>query len=233
MKKILIIYLVFIQIVAIGAEGKDVLEKIRANYIDLKSCSADMHFAIFRGFESTNPVEEYSGFFCRNEVNSYRKIADAEFFNFTSDGIYLQLDHDARSMYLSSSVNETMFEADLEKSLKMCGNIIVTKEQGKLAISLILSKTHDMPYNRLDLLVTEDYWIESVTMYYAAKANFSKDFNRPEMDEVKMQISYLNFKKAWSDENGKLSAANYLNLAGKKYEPTSLYKNYSIVDLRK
>ncbi|MBI3133515.1 MAG: hypothetical protein HYZ14_02460 [Bacteroidetes bacterium] len=227
------IFLVISRTLVFGSEGKEVLHAIRANYENLKSFQSDMSYAIYRGFESATPVEEYSGYFCSSEKGSYRRIHQSEFFNFSAEGIFLQVDHRDQSMYLANAVNENLFEADLEKSLKICSNIIVSHTGNSLVVSLILGKMHDLPYNRIDLDVSEDFWIQRITLFYAAKANFSKNYNQPDMDQVRMEIAYLNFNKSWKDSEGKLDAANYLSFINESYEPSKLYKNYSIVDLRK
>lgn len=233
MKAILFLFIGLFSGATFAVDGKDVLKKIRKNYEDLTTCSADLRYAIYRGFDSSEPVETYDGYLCRNGKDSYRKIHNAEYLNLYSSGIHLQLDHRDKSMYLANAVDETLFEADLEKSLKRCGNIVTQTTSDGLSISLILNKTHDLPYNRIDIRVSENFYINAITLYYAAKANFSTNYHQPDMDAVKMEIRYVNFETKWEDTDGKLNASRYLNLTNTVYEPTALYQNYSIVDLRK
>lgn len=233
MKKAILFVGVLVHTLCFAKEGSEVLEQIRSNYSNLESFESEMNYAIYRGFESTEPVETYTGFFGRKGGDSYRRIHESEFYNFSNKGVFLQVDHRYQSMYLANAINETMFEADLEKTLKVCGNITVAHQGTQMILSLVMSKTHDLPYNRIDLKLSSDYWIESLTLFYAAKANFSKKYNQPEMDNVRMEISYSNFKKSWSDAENVLNSTNYLNLVNEHYEPAELYKNYSIVDLRK
>jgi hypothetical protein len=219
--------------------AKDMLRKIKSNYEQMTACESEMEYKIYRGFESTEPVEEYTGYFSREGENSFRRIHHSDFINLPAEGLHIHADHRSRTLTLANPVIEKMFETDLEASLKYCGHIATVTSGDNLLLALYINKKNDLPYTRIDLEVDEDFFLRSITLYYAAEVNFSKDFFNPQMDRAKMKIAYVGFKTSWKDDEKKLALNTYLSTGaddGQDHDgiliPSDLYKSYRVIDLR-
>jgi len=228
--KYLIYIFIFISLSSFGQSYKDVVNRINKNYSNLSALQLQLTYRLYKGYTDTKIVHEYTGVYEKNGLKTYRKISDAEFINFKDYA--LKINHKEKVIVVSKSVSLTAFDVDLEQTLSVCKDIkIVKKTNNSTEIILILKNMNDIPYSQVRFVVDKNFWINSMTFYYAGQSNFGTFFEQ-DLDFAKLEVIYSKLNKATPRLNT-IELQDYIRITNDVITPAVKYASYEIINLRK
>lgn len=229
MKFKLIILFLSIQIVSFATTGKTYLELIKQNYEKLNFFEMDMQYQLFKGHNGIEVKKDYHGVYIKEDNRIYRRIENTEFINFKKTSV--KINHDEKMMELSTSYPIKALDVDLENTLKYCKEIkLKTIGKNRMEVIMVLKDMHPFPFSQLSIEIDKKYWINKITIYYAAKTNFGTYF-KPDMAYPKMEVTYGKIKKSDSGLE-KLELNSYFDKKKGQLEPGTKYLGYRIIDAR-
>lgn len=226
----IVIYFLLISAQSFAISGKEFLKNIRSNYEDLKSLELSINYKLYQGYLSDKVVEEYNSEYMRSESGSYRKIGDTEIISTNSQ--QLMIDHESNVMYLTKSQRDNPLNIDIKETLKFCKDIIVKDNGDTKELRLLIKDGTDLPYAQVKVDVDKRFWISSITFYYAIQVDFSDSYYTKEMDNPRLEVSYVKLKKRWNDREDLLSLDRFIKKSNSQFKTTSLYSSYQLLDLR-
>lgn len=215
-------------------DAKTYLDRINANYLNLTAMELTLDYQLFRGHKGTEVLDSYANVMHLTPTGSHRKVYTDEVV--TSDSLMLVLDHEFKTMQLSTYTPASIAFVDekLKNNLTNCEDIIVReKDNGLRTIQLTFKEKSTVPYSLVRVTIDKDYWIKHITFYYATQLDFSQNTFNPDYDFPRLEVTYTALKKNWKDKKGITSLTNYIALTDGVYRPTALYKDYKLIDIRR
>lgn len=221
----------------IKPSSREMLEKIRANYLDMESLAVTMEYELFKGYVGDSVAETYSSEYKRIGESSFRRIKNTEFIS--NSEVSLKINHDQKIVVLSKPVVASMFDYDIESMLDLCKNVVSTQEGSDTRISLSLKEMTDVPLARFDLIINKHFFIKKLIFYYSMKLDFSNSYFKQDYAFPRLEVEYKDLRNKWEDKTKLLETENYLNTVpngidgtGKHFELNSQLKGYELIDLR-
>jgi len=145
----------------------------------------------------------------------------------------LTLNHEDKKITVSNPEVINPIDFDYKKTLNLCRDIVVEENSNKsFSLQMILKSGTDIEYSVVELKVNKDYWIQQITFFYVVKMNFSNSYFTPELDDVRLVITYSDLNKKWKDKEGLANTKEYVNVSFNKITPAPRLTGYSIYDYR-
>ncbi|MCH2233784.1 MAG: hypothetical protein MK078_05980 [Crocinitomicaceae bacterium] len=217
---------------AVALSAKKVLEQVQENYANLNAFEADLTYQLFRGHDSEKVIESFNSLHCKNESGEYRKVSNTEFITVSSLGVSVQVNHNDRLILLSNPTNSDLVDASLKSSLSYCNDTYAVETKEGTDVTLLFNKMVQLPFSKVVVSLTKDNWISSLTLCYSSEQNFSKDFYHQDYDQVKMKITYDDFKTKYKDKESLIDVSKYLTIVDGNFQTTTLYQDYKLLDYR-
>ena len=213
-----------------AGDDKDFIKNLRENYDNLKSCEMQFTYKLFKGYGGKEVKEEYNSTFYKNEDGSYRTISDNIFIS--NSELNIKINNDFKEITLSDSKKLSPADFDIEDVLKFCQDTRILQKGNSKTLVIIFDKKANVEFNRIDIEVNEDYWMNKMVMYYNSPMNFANSHFKKDMAFPKLEITYNEIKKKWKDKNQVLQLDNYLDMTAEQPVGNGFYKDYKISDFR-
>lgn len=232
MLRIIFIILFFGSVLPLEANTPQVyLEKIRANYQDLKSFKALLDYRVYKGDNGTEAIESYRSEFYGNGKDTYRKMGE-DILIVSKDNMMMTLTKSTKTIVLSNPSLVNFEQVDLQEAIKECQALTVEVKGENRVVHLSFKSGQTIPYTKLSIEVDKHFLIKKIVMSYAKKINFSKSFQEKDMDFPRLEIRYSSFSKRWKDSQKIIDLNPYIIFDNDGYKTTEKYKNYELIDLR-
>ena len=142
------------------------------------------------------------------------------------------VDHGLRTIQLSTyqSAPTEIIDKQLKANLKHCKDIRLDKREEGATIVLRFKEEPAIPYQQVEIVIDNEYWINEITFYYATQMNFSQDSFNPDYGYPTLKVTYEGLKKKWKDKEGLTELDKYVELKDGVYHPTSMYATYEIIN---
>jgi len=232
MRHIFIILSLFFSCHLKASEGQKLLEKVQKKYAELGDVKTTLSYVMYRGYSGNEIVESYNSQNLFYQGSVYRKMKDVEFYS--SDSLSIQVNHRDKIIIVSKNRYSGLLDANLANSLKSCKDVRVEQlDNGKL-LSLIIKEKTDLPFNKVDVLIKEDFSIDYFTLFYASKFNFSNDYRKPDFDFTRLKVYYGEMTKLKPKEVNDLSLSKFIsfNSQDSQFKPSSTLHDFELIDLR-
>ncbi|NHN27984.1 hypothetical protein FIA58_020080 [Flavobacterium jejuense] len=231
MKKILTLFLITFTSVFINAQNaEEVLNKLNVVYSENSPLQFETKYNLYKNKSSKQIYETYNGVFKKNEKNEiYQKIDKTEFI--WNKKMCLSIFHPDELMMLSFSQPISTEQFDLKKLLEIC-SIKSFINKGKFWELIIENKPFSgLEYSKIVIQINKNYFIQKQLFYYNTSINFSKDFNKQDLDLPVLEIVYSNFNRN-KIENSFFDFSKYIVESKNGIQPSKAYSNYVLEDQR-
>ena len=223
--------MIFSQLSLASEDAYAYLAKVRSNYLNTKSFMVEMDYALYKGHQGDSLVENYESlYYSKSDKSSYRKIREVEII--TEKNTELKINHAQKTIILSRSRDLSIFEVSLESSLKICENISIEIKGANRIVHLFMKQGQDIQYSKLSIEINPDFLVQSISIFYSNKINFSLDYFKPIMDYPKLVVTYENYKNKWKDSKELINIPKYVGISDTAVVAASPYQDYKIIDMR-
>lgn len=230
-KNLIFLFLISVFQLSFAESGVAFLERVRANYDDLNSLSIEMKYDLYKGHKGNQLTESYTSFYGRSGKDSYRKIGSVEFIN--NDDYAIQVNHQDKMILVSDPSKNELFDPSLEDALRFCSSVNIESNSTGQLIHLIIKQKVDLPFSRLEIQVDKKLFVTSIVFYYSTQMNFSGNYQNPQMDFPRLEVTYENLSRKWKDTDQKLESSGYLKIQDRNILPADLLSGYNVLNLIK
>lgn len=218
--------------------GQDTVEKILAGYKSTvtgkEMYQSKITYKIYKGHESTLVKDVKVGTVYKNGGNVCTKFDDVLLLNTPSH--HLKVNHTEKAILLADGISQGQ---DLHIDLEELSKYVEVSLVKSTASSWLLrfrpaSAITQLPFKEL-LVVLEkgSYHVLHQTFYYYNQLNFSQDYRKQDVGNVKLEVAYSNYKPLSSSVSSRIfNLKNYVDTTKEKAVPSVGYEGYDVVDIR-
>lgn len=214
-----------------GQSVYDFVNRINDNYKKLNSMELSLEYNLYWGYDGDKVMDTYTSSFYLKDNCTYRSFFDEEII--TVPEMTLVINHNLRVIQITNPLESGLFDQDIEKNLDKCEDILIKEDDGGKRVTLVFKEFSDQKYSRVDVYIDKDYWVKKTVFYLSNQIDFSQDYFNPKKGYGRLEVSYLDLKKKWKDPEGSLKISKYFEVKAGEYIPSTLYKSYEIIDIRK
>lgn len=213
-------------------EAKDILEEFRKKYTQRSDYQAEIIYEVFKGFDSEIAHQKSTGVLLKKGNKMYTNSDEAEIIS--TSNYYIRVNHKEKAILLTDGINieKSASQFDLNQLFEFLDIDSLVSNAESWRIILKAKPITQLPFSAIHITIDkETYEIKSQVFYYINKIDFSQDYRKTDISNVKLKITYKNYTvKEFTISDRVFDSKNYLNLKNKKYIPTIRYKGYDIIN---
>jgi|GEM_PF-2254241 len=232
LKIILIQSILFFIGFSLGAvELPDVLKKMNENYASGKTYHVDAQYKLYKGHDSGNLVEQYSGFTENSKSGFYQKIDQSE--KIITNNFFLHINHSERALVYGLPVKPN-FNGDIQDALKYCATSNIVTKGDNYILTFTYSKVTNSEFSKVKMIISKDkYLLKSIDLYYATLTDFSKEFSQTDYAQSHVRMNFNNYSNSVKTNKTRFNLSTYI----KKQENHMLKtvgkcSGYELIDIR-
>jgi len=211
---------------------KEILTHIQQE-VSTNDFKVNLKYQLFKGVDGEKSLESFDGIYLKSGVNFYNKIKNTE--TIVGNDFMVKINHDQKAMLYDN------FEIDKSKPTDMLNLTILLKnfespsvqdlgETWKCEMTAV--EYSQMPYSKVVLFVDKKtYRIKKQILFLTSIMNFSDDatdFNIP-----RLEIEYSNYTSVNATDKLLFKREKYISIKNNKIIPSSRFKEYEIINLKK
>ncbi|KIA97334.1 hypothetical protein OA93_15535 [Flavobacterium sp. KMS] len=151
-------------------------------------------YALYKDSDSKKIEESYNGIFYKNELNEvYMKIGDSEILN--SKKVFLKINHSEKAIQILSPVSNYLGDFDMKPLLDLCTIEKFLDYKSYWEITMVAKPYSSLPYSKIVVQITKNYFIQKQIFYYNTAVNFSKDYRRPDSHYPRLEVTNTNYSR--------------------------------------
>lgn len=209
--------------------SEEVLKTVNRNYSDVKPLQFTTSYSLYKNVNTKNTYESYKGFFKKNANNEYiMKIGLNEIVSLQK--VSIKTIEVEKIIEVSEPIKSNLGEFDLKQLLEFCK--IKSFKDLKTHWEYVLETLaySNLPYSRIIVEIGKDNFIKRELFYYNTSINFSKQYNKQDLNYPVLEINFSNYNRL-PIEAGLISSNKYFKTINSKL--VSNMKNYKLIDQRK
>ncbi|MFH6996032.1 hypothetical protein [Flavobacterium sp. FlaQc-48] len=187
------------------------------------------NYALYKDFDSKKIEESYMGTFYKNELNEvYMKIGDSEILN--SKKVFLKINHAEKAIQILDPVVNYFGDFDMKPLLDLCTIAKFLDYKSYWEITMVAKPYSSLPYSKIVVQITKNYFLQKQIFYYNTAVNFSKDYRSPDAHYPRLEVTNTNYSRN-PVKASLFSSSTYFTTSGKKQIVLSgKLKKYEIID---
>ncbi|MDW8850109.1 hypothetical protein SD960_08410 [Flavobacterium sp. MMLR14_040] len=230
-KKIIFVWALFNTCLSHTQTVSEVFQKFTKQYTNTLPLQYKSTYTLYKDFDSEKAEQIYKGVFYKNAKNEvYTKIANTETLN--SKTVYLKINHDEKAMEISNPIVTSFGDFDIKPLLDLCKIEKFIDYKTYWEITLQAKTYSGLPYSKIIVQISKDFFLLKQTFYYSTAINFSQDYRKPDPHYPRLEITNTNYNR--NPVNAAIFTSNtYFSTSDKKQiilsEPL---KKYEVTDQR-
>lgn len=229
-RNIIIGLLLFSGLPAASQTAAEVFGKLAANYAKAMPLQYKSVYVLYKDHDSKTVEESYTGIFNKNAKDElYLKIDQTEIVN--SKGFNIKISHGEKEVVLGNPVSNYSGEFDIAQVLEYCTIGTFKDYKAYWEITLLSKKFSSLPYSRIVLNISKDYFLKKQIYYYNTGINFAKDYKKTDVHYPRLEITNTDFNRKPVNES-LFKTATYFSRLGKTAALSEKLKKYKMTDKR-
>lgn len=230
-KIILLISVLAIATVGYSQSVNDVLDKMGKLYSTSQPLQYNSTYSLYKSAESKTLEQTYKGIFIKNTDNDvYMKIDQTEILN--SKTVNLKISHSEKAIQIADPIKNYFGNFDIKPLLDLCKIESFKDYKTYWEITLTAKNYSDLPYSKIIIQISRQYFLQKSIFYYNTSVNFSKDYRNPKSYYPRLEVVNTNFNRKTANEN-LFKTKYYFTTTGKnKYVMAERLKSYEVIDQR-
>lgn len=207
----------------------EVFKQLAKQYSLNKPLQYKTNYALYKDFDSKKTEENYSGSFYKNDLNEvYMKIGDSEILN--SKTVFLKINHTEKAVEISNPVKNYFGDFDIKPLYDLCKIESFLDYKSYWEITLVSKQYSSLPYSKIIVQISKNYFLQKQIFYYNTAINFSKDYRSPDSHYPRLEITYSNFNRN-PVAASLFNTSSYFTKSGKEHILlTEKLKKYEIIN---
>lgn len=228
-KKIIYVWVLFNCALAHSQSVSEVFQKLGKQYSIPKPLQYKSSYALYKDFDSKKIEESYNGIFYKNEFNEvYMKIGDSEILN--SKKVYLKINHSEKAIQILNPIANYFGDFDMKALLDLCKVEKFLDYKTYWEITMVARPYSSLPYSKIVVQITKNYFLQKQIFYYNTAVNFSKDYRSPDSHYPRLEVTNTNYNRN-PVKASIFNSSTYFTISGKKQIILSeRLKKYEIID---
>jgi hypothetical protein len=230
-KKIIFVCALFTCCLAHTQTVNEVLQRLAKQYSLAKPLQYKSNYTLYKDFNSKKAEQNYKGIYYKNALNEvYTKIGDTEILN--SKTVYLKISNAEKALEILPPVKNYTGDFDMKPLLDVCKIEKFVDYKSYWEITLIAKNYSSLPYSKIVVQVTKNYFLQKQTFYYSTVINFSKDYKSPDPHYPRLEIVNTNFNRSPVNASIFSTKTYFTTSAKKQIILAEKLKKYEIIDQR-
>lgn len=234
MKLILLILPVFLSVKLLAITGEEVLDKVYQASKAKKDLIYHGHFSLYKGFTSTEVVNEFNSVTMRHKDLLYQQFGSEGEMIYFSDYI-LKIDHKSKMVFIENPQKVIQVEGDLTIGKAQCKKIELETGTNTYTLSLYVKESINLPFSLVTVTVNKsNFWIKQLDFYYSEAMNFDQEEKRlfEDIGYPHLKITMEEPKKPSKEEAKKVEKEMYVTTQHGEMVLSEKYKTYQLLDNR-
>jgi hypothetical protein len=228
-KKIIYIWGIFHCCLAQSQSVSEVFQKLGKQYSAAVPLQYKTSYALYKDFDSKKIEESYNGLFYKNELNEvYMKIGDSEILN--SKKVFLKINHSEKAIQILNPVANYLGDFDMKPLLDLCKIEKFLDYKSYWEITMIAKPYSSLPYSKIVVQITKNYFLQKQIFYYNTAVNFSKDYRSPDSHYPRLEVTNTNYNKSPVSASFFYSRTYFTTSDKKQIILSERLKKYEIID---
>lgn len=230
-KKIIIVWVLFNNCLGHTQTVSEVFQKFTKQYTNTLPLQYKSTYTLYKDFDSKKAEQTYKGVFYKNAKNEvFTKIGNTETLN--SKTVNLKINHDEKAMEISNPIAISFGDFDIKPLLDLCKIEKFVDYKTYWEITMEAKAYSSLPYSKIIVQITKEYFLQKQTFYYNTAINFSKDYRKPDPHYPRLEIINTNYNR--NPVNAAIFSSNtYFSTSDKKQIILSeALKKYDVTDQR-
>ena len=207
----------------------EVFRKVADQYGNNKPLQYKSSYTLYKDFDSKKIEESYSGIFYKNEGNEiYTKIGDTEIINLKA--AFLKVSHPEKTVEILNPMQNYSGNFDIKPLLDLCKIEKFLEYKSYWEITMITKQYSSLPYSKIIVQVSKDYFLHKQIFYYNTAVNFSKDYRSPDSHYPRLEVTHSNYNRNPAAASVFNSKTYFIVSEKKKIILSERFKNYEIID---
>jgi hypothetical protein len=152
------------------------------------------------------------------------EIVNSKLFN-------IKVSHGEKEVVLGDPVSNYSGEFDISQLLELCTISSFKDYKTHWEITLLSKKFSSLPYSKIVLAISKDYFLKKQIYYYNTGINFAKDYRKSDVHYPRLEITNTDFNRKPINESLFKTAA-YFSRFGKTVALSQKLKKYTMTDKR-
>lgn len=228
--------ILFILFLAFGYAGycqtvNEVLQQMGKEYSAAKPLQYNSNYTLYKSSDSKKIEQAYKGIFIKNASNEvYMRIDQTETLN--TKAVNLKISHSEKALQIADPIKTFFGNFDITPLYELCKIESFKDFKTYWEITLIAKNYSGLPYSKIIVQITKNYFLQKSIFYYSTAVNFSKDYRAPKSYYPRLEVTNTNFSRK-AINSSLFTAKSYFTSSGKnKYELAERLKNYEVIDQR-
>lgn len=228
-KKIIAVWCLFSCCLAHTQSVSEVFQKLGKQYSASKPLQYKTSYVLFKDFDSKKIEERYNGIFYKNESNEvYMKIGDSEILN--SKTVFLKINHLEKAIQILHPVPNYFGDFDMKPLLDLCTIEKFLDYKSYWEITMVAKPYSSLPYSKIVVQITKNYFLQKQIFYYNTAVNFSKDYRTPDAHYPRLEVTNNDYSRN-PVKASYFNSSTYFTMSNKKQIVLSEWlKKYEIID---
>lgn len=229
LKKIIYVLVLLSCALTYSQSVSEVFQKLAKQYSTAKPLQYKTSYALYKDFSSKKIEESYNGIFYKNEHNEvYMKIGDNEILN--SKKVFLKINHSEKAIQILHPVANYFGEFDMKPLLDLCKIEKFLDYKSYWEITLVAKPYSSLPYSKIVVQITKDFFLQKQIFYYNTAMNFSKDYRSPDSNYPRLEVINTNYNRNPVKASIFNSSTYFTTSDTKRIILSETLKKYEIID---
>jgi hypothetical protein len=230
-KKILFVWALINCCLAHTQTANTVFQKVAQQYTLAKPLQYKSSYNLYKDFDSKKVEESYKGSFYKNSLNEvYTKVGETEILN--SKTVFLKISNPEKAIEIMNPTPSYAGDFDIKSLVTLCKIEKFTDHKTYWEITMTAKPYSPLPYSKIVVQVTKEYFLKKQTFYYNTVVNFSKDYRNPDPHYPRLEIIHTNHNRNPVSASIFNSNTYFTTSAKKQILLTERLKKYEIIDQR-
>lgn len=209
----------------------EVFQRLAKQYSLAQPLQYKSNYSLYKDFNSKKVEQSYKGIYYKNERNEiYTKIGDTEILN--SKAVHLKISNEEKAIEISAPVSNYAGDFDMKPLLDLCKIEKFTDFKSYWEITLLTKTYSSLPYSKIVIQVTKNYFLQKQIFYYNSAVNFSTDYRKPDPHYPRLEIVNTNFNRSPVNASIFSTKTYFTTSAKKQIILAERLKKYEIIDQR-
>lgn len=209
----------------------EVFQRLAKQYSLAQPLQYKSNYSLYKDFNSKKVEQSYKGIYYKNERNEiYTKIGDTEILN--SKAVHLKISSEEKAIEISAPVSNYAGDFDMKPLLDLCKIEKFTDFKSYWEITLLTKTYSSLPYSKIVIQVTKNYFLQKQIFYYNSAVNFSTDYRKPDPHYPRLEIVNTNFNRSPVNASIFSTKTYFTTSAKKQIILAERLKKYEIIDQR-
>jgi len=207
-----------------------IFEKVRENYSSAKPIQFNTVYNLYKNYTTQSVNETYKGEYFKNQQgDTFIKINNTEYF--LTKKISAQINRDEKIILVMGSDNLKKDGFNILQTLNLFNKGSLKDKKTHWEVELLGKQISQLPYSRIVIHISKDYYIQKQIYYYSNGIDFSKDFSKPDIQAPRLEI--ICSKPNRNTISSKIfDFSKYFTINGTSLKLSEASKDFSLIDQR-